>query len=73
MKTDLNQLKLILAQDDLFAYIYDSRYGSHNKKIRDYLDKFYAQVSADYNLHPDNDWADVITIMVDKLENIKYV
>ena len=73
MKTDLNQLKLILAQDDLFAYIYDARHGSHSKKMRDYLDKLYAQVSADYNLHPDNDWADVIAIMVDKLENIKYV
>ncbi len=65
--TNFNQM--VLAQEDPFEYIYEGISGIHGIELRDYLTEMYSLVSIDECLHPDDDFTDIIWVMVDLMEN----
>ena len=58
----------ILAQDDPFDFIYEALGGTHGVETMNTCTEMYYDISADYRLHPDDDFERIIEIMVDQME-----
>jgi hypothetical protein len=58
----------ILAQDDSFDYIYEALGGTYGIETMKLCTEMYGDISADYMLHPDDDFEKIIAIMVEQME-----
>ena len=58
----------ILAQDDPFDFIYEALGGTHGTETMQLVTDLYYDISADYMLHPDDDFEKIIGIMIDFME-----
>jgi hypothetical protein len=58
----------ILAQDDPFDFIYEALGGTHGVETMNTCTEMYYDISADYMLHPDDDFERIIEIMIDQME-----
>ena len=58
----------ILAQDDPFEFIYEALGGTRGAEITALCTDMYYDISADYMLHPDDDFEKIIAIMVEQME-----
>jgi len=52
---------------DAFDYIYECISGSHGEELRVYVADLYNDVASDTRLHPDDDFEDIINIILDDL------
>lgn len=52
---------------DAFDYIYECISGSHGEELREYVADLYNDVAIDTRLHPDDDFEDIINIILDDL------
>ena len=52
---------------DAFDYIYECISGSHGEELRVYVADLYNDVAIDTRLHPDDDFEDIINIILDDL------
>ena len=52
---------------DAFDYIYECISGSHGEELRLYVADLYHDVAIDTGLHPDDDFEDIINIILDDL------
>ena len=52
---------------DAFDYIYECISGSHGEELRVYVADLYHDVAIDTGLHPDDDFEDIINIILDDL------
>lgn len=52
---------------DAFDYIYECISGNHGEELRLYVADLYQDVSIDTRLHPDDDFEDIINIILDDL------
>jgi hypothetical protein len=52
---------------DAFDYIYECISGSHGEELRVYVADLYNDVVIDTRLHPDDDFEDIINIILDDL------
>lgn len=52
---------------DAFDYIYECISGSHGEELRAYVADLYNDVAIDTRLHPDDDFEDIINIILDDL------
>jgi hypothetical protein len=59
----------ILAQDDPFDFIYEALSGTHGVETMNTCTEMYSDISADYMLHPDDDFEKIIAIMVQQMED----
>jgi len=59
----------ILAQDDPFDFIYEALGGTHGVETMNNCTEMYSDISADYMLHPDDDFERIIEIMVEQMED----
>lgn len=60
--------EMILAQDDPFEFVYEGISGTHGPLLMEYLTNMYSDVAIDYAKHPDDDFEDIISIMIDQME-----
>lgn len=58
----------IIAQEDPFDFIYEALGGTHGPEAMQICSDMYYDISADYMLHPDDDFEKIISIMVDQME-----
>lgn len=58
----------ILAQDDAFEFIYEALGGTHGVETMKICTDMYYDISADYMLHPDDDFEKIIERMVGQME-----
>jgi hypothetical protein len=58
----------ILAQDDPYDFIYEALGGTHGVETMKTCTEMYYDISADYRLHPDDDFERIIEIMVDQMD-----
>jgi hypothetical protein len=58
----------ILAQDDPFDFIYAALGGTHGTETTHVVTEMYYDISADYMLHPDDDFEKIIAIMIEQME-----
>jgi hypothetical protein len=52
---------------DAFDYIYECISATHGWVIHDYVSALYNDVAIDHRLHPDDDFEDIINIVLDNL------
>jgi hypothetical protein len=60
----------ILAQDDPFEFIYEALGGTHGVETMKLCTDMYYDISADYMLHPDDDFEKIIERMVEIMEDM---
>ena len=53
---------------DAFDYIYECISGTHGWVIHDYVSTIYNEAARDHGLHPDDDFEDIINMVLDDLE-----
>ena len=61
--------EMILAHDDPFEFVYEGISGTHGPELMEYLTNMYSDVAIDYAKHPDDDFEDIISIMIDQMES----
>jgi hypothetical protein len=72
IKKEIKMTKLyeyILAQEDPFDFIYEALGGTHGVETMKTCTEMYGDISADYMLHPDDDFERIIEIMVEQMED----
>jgi len=52
---------------DAFDYIYECVSGTHGEELREYVDGLMMNVWAGTRLHPDDDFEEIINIVLDDL------
>jgi hypothetical protein len=52
---------------DAFDYIYECISGNHGGELFEYVNELYTDVSIDHGLHPDDDFEEIINIVLDDL------
>lgn len=62
----------IMKQDDPFDYIYEALGGTHGTETMQIVTDLYYDISADYMLHPDDDFEKIIEHMIGIMEEWKY-
>jgi len=62
--------EMILAQDDPFEFVYEAITGVHGVEIRDYIQEMYNDVVIDCGYHPDDDFEEIISRIIDLLEDM---
>jgi len=58
----------VLAQDDPFDFIYEALGGTHGVETMELVTDLYNDISADYMLHPDDDFEKIIERMIEYME-----
>ena len=58
----------VLAQDDPFDFIYEALGGTHGAETMQLVTDLYNDISADYMLHPDDDFEKIIERMIEYME-----
>ena len=69
-ETDMTEQKILdglATAPDAFDYIYECISGTHGWVVHDYVSALYNDVSIDHRLHPDDDFEDIINIVLDNL------
>jgi hypothetical protein len=61
--------ELILSQDDPFEYIYEAISGTHGKEAMTCMTELYSDVVVDCRYHPDDDFEEIISKMVELMED----
>lgn len=58
----------INAQADPFEFVYEALGGTHGPEAMKICTDLYYDISADYMLHPDDDFEKIIEIMLNQIE-----
>jgi hypothetical protein len=58
----------ILAQEDPFDYVYDCISGNRGIAAMEAMNELYNDIAVDCRLHPDDDFEDIIGLMLDHME-----
>lgn len=59
----------ILAHDDPLDFISDAMAGRRGAEAMDHLNQLYANISIDFELHPDDDFEAIIDRMLEFMES----
>jgi hypothetical protein len=65
--TEQKILDALAIAPDAFDYIYECVSGTHGEELREYVADLYQSVSIDTRLHPDDDFEEIINIILDDL------
>lgn len=65
-----NLYEYILNQDDPFEFVYECISGSHGVEAMKSMTEMYSDVAVDYYLHPDDDFEQIIEIMIEQMEQM---
>ena len=70
MKNEMLEKQILDAAErgvDLFDYIYECISGNHGLELAAYVNDLYNDVAIDTQLHPDDDFEEIINHMLDDL------
>jgi hypothetical protein len=65
--TEQKILAGLATASDPFDYIYECISGNHGGELFEYVNELYTDVSIDHRLHPDDDFEEIINIVLDDL------
>jgi hypothetical protein len=69
-ENEMNEQKILAGlatAPDAFDYIYECVSGTHGEELREYVDTLMMNVWAGTRLHPDDDFEEIINIVLDDL------